>query len=79
MSVGAAEPSPPRPWYREPWPWIIIGLLGSVMVASGVTVWIAVTHPDALVVEEGEYREIRSEMRAQDVPGARDIDTTDDG
>lgn len=54
-----------RPWFREPWPWIIIGLIGSVMIASLVTLWIAATNPDALVVDETEYREIRSGLRAQ--------------
>lgn len=59
---------PGKPWYREPWPWIIIGLLGSVMVASGVTLWIAIANPDALVVDEAEYQQLRSELRAQDSP-----------
>lgn len=55
-----------RAWYREPWPWIIIGLLGSVIVASLITLWIAVTHPDPLVVDEAEFRQIHGEMHAQE-------------
>ena len=42
---------PPVPWYREPWPWILIALPGSVVVASFVTLYLAVTHADALVVD----------------------------
>ena len=57
---------PGRPWYREPWPWIIIGLLGSVVIASLITVWIAATNPDGLVVDDAEYQEIRRGLRAQD-------------
>lgn len=53
-----------RPWYREPWPWFVIGLLGAAITASLVTVWLAVTNPDLLVVEDAEYQLIRSEMRA---------------
>ena len=54
-----------RPWHREPWPWVIIGLLGSVVVAGVVTLWIAIANPDYLVVEETEYQQIKSELRAQ--------------
>ncbi|MBT8137666.1 MAG: FixH family protein [Gammaproteobacteria bacterium] len=31
-----------QPWHRQFWPWFIIALLGSTIVASLVTVWIAV-------------------------------------
>lgn len=54
-----------RPWHREPWPWFIIGLLGTVVIASFVTLWIAISNPDVQVVDEARYDEIRSEMRAQ--------------
>ena len=57
-----------KPWYREPWPWIIIGLLGTVMVASAVTFWIAVANPDTMVLDDAEYRQLRSELRAQESP-----------
>ena len=43
--------TPPAPWYKEPWPWILIALPGSVVVASFVTLYLAVTHADALVVD----------------------------
>lgn len=57
------------PWHREPWPWIIIGLLGSAIVASLVTLWIAVTNPDHLVVDEAQYQRIKSELRVNIAPG----------
>lgn len=63
MSQSEAKNS--RSWRREPWPWFIIGLLGTTIIAGIVTVWIAVTNPDLLVVEEDEYQQIRSELRAQ--------------
>ena len=51
--------------YREPWPWIILGLLGSVIIASLITLWIAISNPDAMVVDDAQYREIKSGLRAQ--------------
>lgn len=71
-----------RPWYREPWPWIIIGLLGTVIIASLVTLWIAASNPDGLVVDEGEYQEIRRGLRAQETgpaPAEGDADPDDPG
>lgn len=40
-----------RPWYREPWPWLLmIGPL--VVIAAGVyTAWLAITTSDGLVTE----------------------------
>lgn len=64
---GAPVETPARPWHREPWPWFIIGLLGSAVIASLITLWIAVTHPDQRVIDDSEYDRVRSELRAQDV------------
>ena len=42
---------PPVPWYREPWPWILMAGPAIVVVASFVTLYLAVKHADALVVD----------------------------
>ena len=42
---------PHVPWYREPWLWFLIALPGSVVIASFVTLYLAVTRADALVVD----------------------------
>ncbi len=47
------HPTLPRPWYREPWPWILISLPATAVVAGIATVWIAATNADGLVV--GDY------------------------
>lgn len=39
-------------WYREPWPWILIGLPASAVVAGIVTLVIAVKNEDGLVAED---------------------------
>ena len=41
-----------RPWYREPWPWIVMGGPAAVVVAGIVTIWLAVSGADALVAED---------------------------
>ena len=41
-----------QPWYREPWPWILMAGPATVVVASLVTVWLAVRSDDGLVVDD---------------------------
>jgi len=41
-----------KPWYREPWPWIIIGSIGTVVLACFVTLGIAIWSYDGLVAED---------------------------
>jgi hypothetical protein len=53
------------PWYRQFWPWFIIALPAAAVIASFVSLWLAVTHPDPLVVTEDEYRQLKSELKAQ--------------
>jgi hypothetical protein len=42
-----------KPWYREPWPWFLISLPTTAVIAGLTTVWIATTSADGLVV--GDY------------------------
>lgn len=53
------------PWYRQFWPWFIIALLASSVVASFVSLWLAISHPDPLVVSDDEYRRVKNELKAQ--------------
>ena len=41
-----------RPWYREPWPWLLMSGPAAVLVAGAVTTWIAFHTADGLVVED---------------------------
>ena len=52
-----------KPWYKEPWPWAVIGLTGSAVVASLITLAIAIKNPDALVVSDQQYQEMRDDLR----------------
>jgi len=38
-----------RPWYRQFYPWMLIALPASAVIAGFVTLYIAISHPDALV------------------------------
>jgi len=42
-----------KPWYREPWPWFLISLPATAVIAGLTTVWIAARSADGLVV--GDY------------------------
>ncbi len=53
------------PWYRQFWPWFIIALPASAVIASFVSLWLAVSNPDPLVVTEDEYQRLKSELKAQ--------------
>lgn len=59
---------PPRPWYREPWPWVAIAIPAAAVIMGMTTLYLALTNPDYLVVDDQEYGEIKSEFRAQAPP-----------
>jgi len=41
-----------RPWYREPWPWLIMSGPALVVIAGCYTLWLAVTTSDGLVADD---------------------------
>lgn len=41
-----------KPWYREPWPWILMAGPAAVVVAGFVTAWLAVATDDGLVEDD---------------------------
>lgn len=55
-----------RPWYRQFWPWFIIALPAAAVIAGFFTLWLAVSNPDYLVVDEAEYRRLNSSLKAQE-------------
>jgi hypothetical protein len=40
------------PWYREPWPWLLMAGPAAVLVAGAATAWIAFASADGLVAED---------------------------
>ena len=58
-------PGSNMPWYSQFWPWFIIALPVSAVIASFISLWLAVSNPDQLVVTDDEYRKLKSELKAQ--------------
>ncbi len=42
----------PAPWYRQFWPWFLIALPASVVMASMFTIWLAASSPNPMVVDD---------------------------
>jgi hypothetical protein len=51
MKITAA-----KPWYREPWPWILLAGPVIVILAGGITAWLAISGADGLV-EDDYYKQ----------------------
>jgi len=73
MQNSSAPLIVPRPWYREPWPWVLIALPLTAVVGCMISLWLALSHPDLLVVDEVEYSRIKSAIKAE--PQASGVDT----
>lgn len=51
MSASVTE-NTPVPWYKQGWPWFLIALPGTAIVAGVITLVIAATTWDGLVVDD---------------------------
>ncbi|MEN8109160.1 MAG: FixH family protein, partial [Pseudomonadota bacterium] len=43
---------PKTPWYREPWVWLMIALPMTAVIGGMITIYLAVTTSDGLVVDD---------------------------
>lgn len=46
------QEAPLRPWYRMPFVWLLIGLPATAVVAGFITLYLAITTRDGLVVDD---------------------------
>jgi len=67
---GSSDGPVIKPWYRYPWPWVAIAIPAIAVIMGMTTLYLALTNPDYLVVEEQQYKEIKSELRAQQASDA---------
>lgn len=65
----------PRPWYREPWPWLLMAGPVAVIIAGGVTAWLAITTSDGLVADDYYKRglAINSVLKREEAAAKRGI------
>jgi hypothetical protein len=60
-----------KPWYRQPWPWLLMSGPAAVLVAGAITTWIAFASADGLVADDyykqgvGINRVLAREAKAQ--------------
>ena len=72
-----------KPWYRERWPWLLMSGPLAVLLAGGVTTWIAFASADGLVAEDyykqglGINRRLAREEAAQRMGISVTVDTKD--
>lgn len=72
-----------RPWFREPWPWILMAGPAAVVVAGAVTFWLALSTSDGLVADDYYKRglainqEIRRDRAALDLGVTASVETRD--
>jgi len=82
MEVPMSEQAP---WWRQFWPWMLISLPASAVVGSLITIWLAVSSADSLVVDD-YYREGRAinrtiarDQRATELGLVATVDRAPDG
>ena len=54
----------PLPWYRYAWPWVAIAIPAVAVIGGLFTLYLAISNPDPLVVDDEQYQELRSGLRA---------------
>lgn len=51
--ISSASANPAKPWYREPWPWILMAGPFAAMVGCFITIYFAVTQFSSQPIREG--------------------------
>jgi hypothetical protein len=55
-----------RPWYREPWVWLLIALPAIAVIGCAITIWLALSRPDHLVVDSQQYQHLDAGLHARE-------------
>jgi hypothetical protein len=72
-----------KPWYKEPWPWIVMAPPAAAVLAGIATLWIAVVTSDGLVAEDyykqglGINKVIAREERARSLGLSAGLEVSD--
>lgn len=65
----------PRPWYREPWPWLLMAAPAAAVIGGAITLWLALASADGLVADD-YYKQglaINRELRRERTAAERGI------
>jgi hypothetical protein len=54
MSTALLEP----PWYKQFWPWILIALPASAVIACAITLWLVLQAPDREIAHESQVNQV---------------------
>jgi hypothetical protein len=74
-SAMSSKQQATRPWYREPWPWILMAGPVATIFAGAATAWLAVASDDGLVADD-YYKQglaINQELRRERAAATRGI------
>ena len=63
----------PKPWYREPWPWILMAGPAIVVVAGFTTLVIAVRTADPIVSDYDARFHVGAQAREHAAPAAAPV------
>lgn len=56
-----------KPWYKQFWPWFIIALPLTSVVASFTVLWLAISNPDHEVLNVEQNQQLYKGLKAQRV------------
>lgn len=75
MSSSVAHATEPvsRPWYREPWPWILMAGPALAIVGCGITIYLAVQNFSDQAIHDGGLKRglVVTKAVAEEPPAAR--------
>lgn len=69
-----ARSAPLTPWYRQPWPWLLMAPPLVAVVAGFVTLWIAISSDDGLVTDDYYKRGLAINRTLERVEFARTME-----
>lgn len=62
-----------NPWYREPWPWILMAAPAAAVIAGGITLALAIGSFDGLVAEDYYKQGLAVNQQLARAQKARDL------
>jgi hypothetical protein len=72
-AMHTADELLPRPWYRQFWPWFLISIPLATIIASIVTINLAIDSDDGLVVDNYYKKGLAIHLDADALQRARDL------